>query len=191
MTNREWALLAFKLLGLYFLASALTGIASTPYLWQTAPSEVRAGTVAVVLLPCLVAVGIGLPVWFSAEWFAARVFPAESAPTPGLGAQPVLALAASVIGLLFVAQGVPALSGSIYLFGRSLQTGVLGAEDARERLLWDASAKSNAVAGVARLLVGLALLAGPARLGAALARVRGELSSHIADEPQDRQNGPA
>ena len=182
MTNRAWAQLAFTLLGIYFVANAAIGAASMPYIWQTSATEVRGMAVAVLFLPSLVALGVGLPVWLSAEWFAARLFPTESEPSAILSGQSFLAVAASILGLFLVAEGVPSLASALYLFGRSFHTGVLGADEARERLLWDASAKANALAGLVRLAIGLALLAGPTRLSAALARVRAEFGSHIDDK---------
>ena len=185
MSNREWALLAFKLLGVWFLASAAIGAANTPYLWDSTPEEVRSRTVAFLLLPSLVAVGIGTPLWFSADWFARRIFPGaaplDTPATLGACAGPLFALAISVLGVFLVADGVPGLASSLYLFTESRRTGILGPDVERQRLLWDASAKANAVAGVVRLLIGVALLAGPARLSAAFGRVRRDLKGSLEE----------
>jgi len=81
VTNRDVAHLAFKLLGLWLIANAAIGIAGIPYYWEPQFDGVRRLTVFFTVLPVLVAVGIGVPVWFSADWFASRVFPAESEPT--------------------------------------------------------------------------------------------------------------
>jgi len=190
MSNRDVAFLAFKLLGLWLVASAITGAAGLPYVWQSTPAELRGGTLAVLFLPSLVALGLGLPLWLSADWFAGRVFDGgDASPEVRQRPQwkPMFALGASLIGLCLLTEGVPALSSAIYLFGRSLQTGVLGADEARERLLWDASAKANALGGVVRSLIGLALLAGPARLAAAVARIRREFSGPLVEDEEQRK----
>jgi hypothetical protein len=181
--------LAFKLFGLWFLAQAAIGTANLPYVWQTGPAELRGATVAFLFLPSLVALGIGIPVWFSAEWFASRVFrdPKDATRTAvRVNAEPMLALGASLLGLYFVGEGVPSVSSSLYLFGRSFQGGVLGPDPAQERLLWDASAKAAALGGVIRLLVGLALLAGPTRWAAGVARVQKEFGTSLLEETDDR-----
>ena len=88
-------------------------------------------TVFFSLLPALVAVGIGVPVWFSADWFATRVFPGES-PTPlsldRLRGEPLFALALSIFGVLFVCEALPALVNGIALFvqGREGGSSILG-----------------------------------------------------------------
>jgi hypothetical protein len=186
MSNRDAALLGFKLLGLWLLSSAIIGVASMPYVWQSSPDGLRGFSVATLFLPSLVALGVGIPVWLSADSFARHVFPdAAVAPTSvarGAEYQTMFGLGAALIGLLLLTEGVPAIASAAYLFTRSLQTGVLGADPDRRSLLWDASAKANAVAGLTRLLLGLALLAGPARLSAALNRVRREFRTSLVEE---------
>jgi hypothetical protein len=78
VTNRGLALLAFKLLGLWLIANAAIGVAAIPYFWQPQFEGVRTMTILATVLPALVSVGIGVPVWLSADWFAARIFPAEA-----------------------------------------------------------------------------------------------------------------
>ena len=74
------------------------------------------------VLPALVAIAIGVPVWFRAEWFAERMFPA-ALPDPvdfrRLRAEPLFALALSVMGVLFVCEAVPALVSAAALFTQS------------------------------------------------------------------------
>ena len=101
MSNRDVAFLSFKLLGLWLIASAITGAAGLPYVWQSTPAELRGGTLAVLFLPSLVALGLGLPLWLSADWFAGRVFARgyaslEARQRPQW--QPLFALGASLIG---------------------------------------------------------------------------------------------
>ena len=158
-----------------------------PYLWHTSAEEVGGMTVALMFLPSVAAVGVGVPLWFSAEWFAARIFPSGGPQAQGpLRGDAVFALGASIIGLLLVCEGVPAISSAVYLFGKSLESGVLGPDEARQRLLWDASAKASTLGGT-RLVVGAALLAGPARLSSMFARVRKEFAGSLLDEDEPHQ----
>jgi len=196
VTNRGVALLAFKLLGLWLIADAAIGAAGIPYYWEPQFETVRGMTVLFTLLPVLVAVGIGVPVWFSADWFAARIFPDVSQPTASdrLRGEPLAALALSLIGALFVCEALPVVVTGISLFTQSRVVGssILGPEEDQQKLIWSAAAKANVTAGVARLLIGLALIAGPRRLGAALARIRRALSGTLVDEAvTEERNGAA
>ncbi|HLA77382.1 MAG TPA: hypothetical protein VJU18_07380 [Vicinamibacteria bacterium] len=186
MTNRDVALLAFRLLGLWLVANAAIGVAGLPYYWEPQFEAVRGMTVFFTLLPLLVAVGIGVPVWFSADWFAARIFPNQSQPTAldRLRGEPLVALALSVIGVLLLCEALPVVVNGTALFTQSRFVGssILGPDVDQQRLIWSAAAKANVTAGIARLLIGLALVAGPARLGTALARVRKELTGTLADD---------
>jgi hypothetical protein len=187
VTNRDIARLAFKLLGLWLIANAAIAVAGLPYYWEPQFEDVRAMTVFATLLPVLVAVGIGVPVWFSADWFAARIFPdAPAAPTSldRLRGEPLVALALSVIGVLFVCESLPEVVNGIALFTQSRLTTstVLGPDVDQQRLIWSAAAKANVIAAIARFLIGCALLAGPARVSAVLTRIRKELTGSLADE---------
>lgn len=192
MTNHGVARLAFKLVGLWLMASTAIGVAGIPYYWSSGFEKADRMTVFFSLLPALVAVGIGVPVWFSADWFAARVFPDES-PTPlsldRLRGEPLFALALSILGVLFVCEALPALVNGIALFvqGREAGSSILGTDVDRQRLVWSAAAKAAVSAGLARLLIGLGLLAGPARLSAAVARMRKELRGSLVDDADAEQ----
>jgi hypothetical protein len=183
--------LAFKLLGIWLIANAAIGIAGLPYYWEPQFDGVRRITVLFTVLPVLVAVGIGVPVWFSADWFAARIFPAESQPTnlDRLRGQPILAVASSILGLLFVGEALPVVVNGVALFAQSRFAGssILGPDVDQRSLIWSAAAKANVTAGVARLLIGLSLLAGPTRVSAALGRLRRELAGTLEDEVSSEQ----
>ena len=184
MNNRDAAKLGFRLLGLWFMANAALAVAGLPYYWDPRWEEVRAITVFAALLPALVAVGIGVPIWFSAEWFAARTFPEGGGDESGrLRGDALFALALSIIGVLFVCESLPILVNGLALFvqSRSFGTSVLGPNPDLQSRVWHAGAKANVASGVARLLIGGALIAGPAKLSRAVARVRKELSSDFSE----------
>jgi hypothetical protein len=191
LTNRDVAMLAFKLFGLWLMAYAAIGVAGLPFYWEQPRFDgVRTMTVLFTLLPVLVAVGIGVPVWFSADWFAARIFPDPSPERlrfDHLRAEPLVALASSVIGLYFVADSLPMLVNGVALFTQSRLTdsSFLGPDADQQSLIWSAAAKANVTAGVARFVIGLALLAGPARLARALARMRKELSGDLGGTSEE------
>ena len=188
MNSHRVAYLAFKLMGFWLLAQAVVGVASMPYIWQSSPDESKGATAAFLSLPWLVSLGIGVPVWLSADWFAARVFPGtklEAEVTPTLRAAPVFAVGAALIGLQLLTQGLPSLVSASYLFGRSLEVGVLGPDEVRQRLLWDVQGKASALEGATRVVLGLALLAGPARLSNLALRVRREFGGSLLEEKSD------
>jgi hypothetical protein len=187
MTNRDLATLAFKLLGLWLIVSALIGLASLPYVWETMPTDTRRLTVGAIFLPSLVTLGIGVPIWMSAEWFAMRVFPAtpsDSVRLERLRGEALLATGFAIMGIFFIADGIPALVNSAALFVQSYTatTSVLGRDTEQQHLLWSAAAKAHTAGGVARLAIGVALLAGPVRLSAALAGIRKDLRGTLDDE---------
>jgi len=196
MTNRDLATLAFRLLGVWLIAYALIGLASLPYVWETVPFEGRRFTMGAVFLPSLVTLAIGVPVWMSAEWFAVRAFPespSDSIKPERLRMEALLATAFAIMGVFFIADGIPALVNSAALFIQSYTatTSLLGRDTAQQNLLWSAAAKAATAGGVARLVVGAALLAGPARLAALVASIRKDLKGtlHEEDASQDETTG--
>jgi hypothetical protein len=191
MTNREVAVLGFKLVGLWLMAMAAIGIAALPYYWASSLNEVKAAVVIAALLPQLVALGIGVPVWFSAESFASRIFPG-SASEPlrfdRLRAQPIFALALAIIGVFLLCEALPALvrAAALFVQSRHVPTSLLTGDEwpGQTASLWSQTAKANAAEAVARLAIGLAFLIGPARLGAGFARFRREMQGSLTqDEP--------
>jgi hypothetical protein len=58
VTNHDLGILAFKLLGLWLVATAFIGVAGIPYYWEPQFPGVRRFTVFATLLPALVALGI-------------------------------------------------------------------------------------------------------------------------------------
>jgi len=89
-----------------------------------------------------------------------------------------------VFGLVFVGEALPVLVNGAALFTQSrfIGSSILGPDVEQQRLIWSAAAKANVTAGVARLLIGLAFLAGPVRLSAALARMGKELAGTLEDD---------
>jgi hypothetical protein len=188
MSNRDAAKLGFRLLGLWFMANAAVAVAGIPYYWDPQWENVQAITVFTTVLPALVAVGIGVPVWLSADWFAARTFPDGAGGVGGgrLRGEPLFALALTIIGMLLICESLPILVNGMALFiqSRSFGRTVLGPNPDLQSQLWHAGAKASVAAGVARLLIGAALLAGPANLSRAVARVRKELASNLTAEDE-------
>ncbi len=194
MTNRDFAVLAFRLLGVWFVAYALIGLANLPYVWDSTHDETRRFTIAAVCLPSLVTLGIGVLVWMSAEWFALGTFPIASTHSPSsdpLRSETLLATAFAIIGTFLIAESLPALVSSLALFVQSYTatTSILGRDAEQRHVLWSAAIKANTAAGIIRLVIGLALLAGPARLSAAVASIRKDLRGTLGDA-EGPENGP-
>jgi hypothetical protein len=188
MTNKESAFLAFKLLGLWLIASAVIGMASTPYIWQSTPEVPRGWTTIFFLLPSLVALGVGVPVWLSADWFADHVFPGTRAsPAGSLRADVLFSVCVSVVGLFLLAEATPTVASGVFLWAHSLQSGILGLDVEQANQIWSAAAKATTVAAIVKLLIGGAFLAGPGRVTAAVARVRKEFRGSLVDAASDER----
>jgi hypothetical protein len=186
MSGRDWAVLGFKLTGLWIVANAVIGIAGLPYLWVSGFEEVRAFTVLWGLLPALVGFGVGMPVFLSAEWFAARVFPGDQNVTQKPPASPegLFGVALSIMGVFFICSAIPALVNAVSLvfFTYRASVGVLGVDEGTRRGLWDATGKAQLASAMAQFLVGLLLVLGPRRLSTAFVKIRGGFESKLLDE---------
>jgi hypothetical protein len=200
MGARDWSVLAFKVMGVWFAASGVVGFANVPFTWTSARAMDMVGiAIVATVFPTMLSLVVGALLWINAGTLATRVFGEEPAmvaarvfgdgtaelpPAPGIETQPLFALALAVIGVLLLVEAVPAVVGLATLFIRSRQTGsaVFGPDAGEQALIWSATAKSNLAAACTRLAIGVALLAGPARLSAAYAGVRKELRGTLADE---------
>lgn len=187
MTSRDVAVLAFRLVGMWLVSSGVIGFAGLPYLWESSPEQARRLIAGFVVLPSLVTLGLGVLLWANAEWFAARTFPVSSGDSlrpDRLRAETLVSTACMIIGIFFVADGLPALVNAAVLWVQSYTatTSILGRDVEQQRLLWGAAAKANAAAGVARFGIGVLFLLGPARLSAVLAAVRKDLRSTLEDD---------
>jgi hypothetical protein len=201
MSARDWAVLAFKLLGLWFAASGVTGLGNIPYLLQSDhEAAVRLAGALGVAFPSVMSFVVGALIWINAGGLATHAVgadPAELAanvfgdgPTdaPARGAriemQPLFALALAIIGVLMLVEAVPSIVYGTTMFVRSRQAGtaIFGPDPAQQARLWDASTQATFAGACTRLLIGLALLLGPARLSAAYGRVRAELRGTLADD---------
>jgi hypothetical protein len=194
MTNRDFALLAYRVVGLWFVANALITLASVPYIWDGFP-ENRRVFVGAMFLPSLVTLVIGVATWINAEWFASRTFPTASVNPMSpdlLQKETILATAFTIFGVVLLAGGIPPLVNlaATFVMSYTSTTSVLGRDREQQVLLWSTAAKANAAEGVARVLIGCALLAGPARLGAMLSRIRKDLHGTLDDDapPPDKPN---
>jgi hypothetical protein len=200
MGARDWAVLAFKSMGVWFAASGVVGFANIPFFWASSRAlEVGSVAILATVFPTMLSVVVGALVWINAEGLATRVFgeepavvaarvfgdgPADAAPAPAIETQPLFSLALSVIGVLLLVEAVPTIVHGLTLFVRSRQAGtaLFGPDLAQQALIWSATAQANLAASCTRLVIGVALLAGPARLSAAYAGVRKELRGTLADD---------
>jgi hypothetical protein len=183
MINRDGAVLAFKLLGLWLMATAVGIAAAVPAFWVDAALEPirRTGALAGAL-PAVVGFGVGYAIWFAAEWLAGRIFE-EGSAEERLRAEPSFAIALTIMGALFIAEAVPVLVHNLAIFHASRDGGFPGITDESQQFLWTAQVKANVAENLTRLVIGLLLLTGPARLGMAVARLRREFRSEL-EEPQ-------
>ena len=198
MTNRDVALIAHKILGLWLVALAVISAASVPTIWNwgTDPEEGRTFIVMVTLLPAITTFGVGYAIWFRAQWLATCTFPAEALSPFKLDrvqTGPLLGLAMSIIGLLFVCESIPGVVNGIALFIQSRHVGAtfLGSEPDAQNALWSAAAKASMTAQCARFLIGVACLLGPARLRTASERIRREFNGMVDAKNVSEDRGSA
>jgi hypothetical protein len=199
MGGRDWAVLAFKLLGLWFAAQGVVGLGDLVYVFQSDHGDaVRSVGVVGLLLRAMIAAGVGAVLWANAATLArhvvsdaAEVAAAVFGDGPGeptraaIGTHPFFALALALVGVLMVTEAVPQLFHALVIFASSRRAGsaILGPDPAERARLWNADVQAGLAAALARFAIGVACLAGPARLAAAYAGVRKELRGTLADEP--------
>jgi hypothetical protein len=190
VTNRDCAILGFRLLGAWLIASGLIGAANIPYFFDAQFDQVRRMSIGFALLPSVVSAAVGGLAWLKSTALADDAFPdAGAAASDRLRADKVFSLALAIIGVLLVTEAIPVVVNGVALFGisrlgvRSVFGSTSYPQD-QQALIWSAAAKANTAAGVARMLIGLALLVGPDRLARAVVRVRRELSGSFEEEGQ-------
>jgi hypothetical protein len=200
MGARDWAVLAFKVMAVWFAASGVVGFANVPFAWASSRAMDMVGVAVVAtVFPSTLSLVVGALVWINAGGLATRVFgeepavvaarvfgdgPADAAPGPAIETQPLFALALSVVGVLLLVEAVPTIVHGLTLFVRSRQAGttLFGPDLAQQALIWSATAQANLAAACTRLVIGVALLAGPTRLSAAYAGVRKELRGTLSED---------
>jgi hypothetical protein len=191
VTNRDVALLAFKLLGACFITLAVVGAANLPILWaplfarDTPPSVPgTAFTLAAPLFPLLLTFGIGYALWFSASWLAERTFPVASAEPlrlDGTWAEPLLTVALSIIGVVLVADALPTVVNVIVLHSHRDDAASVWRLDGRAEAIWGPGAQATAAGAAARLLAGAVLIGNRTRLSRLLTRAE----APAADQPTE------
>jgi hypothetical protein len=179
MTNRDWAILAFKVLGVWCLTAGTVGLADVPFL------ELDKRGLFALIVPSVAYIGIGLFTWLRAEALSVRVFPKPIPAENGrLHTQRVLALSLCIIGVLMVTQAIPALVrvGSIALIDPDgWRAGVVQLDQA-SHYSRTGGAKANAVAGVVRLLIGAGLVLGRDGLSTVVGRLRREFGGSLVED---------
>lgn len=154
MTNRDAAVLAFKVLGVYLVALGIANFAGVPVLWELAPHGEGLKGIAAATLPAIVMLCVAVSVWYSAEALATRIFPlGDGSPTGRLRFEPIFALGLAVLGVLLLCQGIPPLFGALSLFLQSRQSGVLGWNPERAAEIWNARVKASVAESSVRILL--------------------------------------
>ena len=177
MTNFDWAKLSVKLMGLWALISAfrsITNVAEAFYINQrtmTWPSNLVISALSPLALSLL-----GLYLWIRGDLIASSIFP-EVKAVEASGAEDqerLLPLALSLLGVWFVSGAIPTvvfyISVAVISFSRANQ-GVLSPGYLPPSMI--VNAKANAIAALARALIGFGLLLGSKRLAGVISAMRG------------------
>lgn len=174
MTDRQWAVLGFRLLGLWLIVGpaqdwvALAVLA----LVQRGPAQVTSREVAYSATSMVIAVSL----WRWAGWLASRTFPEATV----VGRSPVarsdeqlLAPALSIIGVYLIALAIPdVLSGVVAFVGSGdMDRSVFGGQGELARM-WRVKTTAEGLFALARTLIGVALLLYASRLSAVVVALR-------------------
>jgi hypothetical protein len=190
MRRQDWAVLAFKIIGVAIAAYGLIAFVSMAgvFAQNGAGVEVPRWAMLLGLLPAWVIVGVGGVFWVGAPSLAARVFPDAPAPdfAEPLDVNSVLQLALALLGTYFVLDAIPQLlqAGMLYVYSRRLSTSVLGHDS--ERHVLGTNAQATLAAAVAREALGWVIIANRARLAATLKPTR-VVNPFAEDEPAEPQ----
>lgn len=199
MNKREIAILAFKVLAVYFALGSFGSIESLISNWYLFQPEQRTQMISFHLLPAGISVGIGVLLWMSSESIASRVFSNFSsetnAPTIQRPPEEILEIAFAIIGLWLVVHSFPSVINSIalYIFSlrgeQSLMGGTIPLTPEQNRQLFDIRAKASIVSNLIELLIGLVLLVGTRSSVNLLKRIRNTFLFTPVRAAEDREEG--
>lgn len=185
MTNRDWAVLGFRLVGFYLATGLAMLVAGLLFRQVVGGRDIAEAVAYAVMLAA---------VWAWADRLASWVFPEESnADLPlegGLGRQ-LLVPALSIIGVYLIAEAIPSIVACVGVLvgtgglGRSVFGGTNPSEDI---LTYRSIQKANTVAAVVRLVIGIVLLLYPSRITAAVVALRRDRD--LSDSSRDEKHEP-
>jgi len=177
VSRRDIAVVAFRIMALWFAVSGVTGVASALIRWprQEDPSQIQGAWLGLAQAGLFVPVG-GV-IWLLGDWLSLRVFPEAAGVSSGLTRADLWSAATLCIGLYLLSQAIPQLVYWLVVWRLS-----------RGTALWAVTSDWRSDSGVAyqlafraqlgetitRLVLGAACLLGPDRLRNLLARLRRE-----------------
>ena len=184
MTNRDWAVLLIRLMGIWLGAGLVIDLSRAISLQQVSNRDI-AGWIAT-------AVAV-LAMWSCAGWLAARAF-SDVAPDALLAErwsdERRLTLAISLIGVYLTAVSLPTFVGGIIAFALAPREGsVFGgaSQDETVRALVFMT-KTQTVNGFASVICGLALLSYPRRIAGAVLGARRDLNIAAAGPDEEERS---
>jgi len=192
MTKRAATRRTLRLLAVWLGLQAAFGATRIPHYWDLKFETLRLLTAFFAILSVIMSAVIGALLWTYADRLGGRFFPEraeESQQLACLHQAPLFARALAVMGVLLLCEALPVIVNGLALFPQSRipDDSVLGDV---HRMVWRAHGKARMLSGTVRLLVGLALLAGPVGLSAAYARVRVTRRRTLGDEETASEEEP-
>ena len=111
MTRRDIAHVAFRVLGVWLIATAVASSAGLYYLYFTLREEPSGNQLLQFLAQLVFPVVTGLAVWGLADWLAALVFPARDTPvvTTRVTAAQAYEVLIAAMGVYILATSLPRL----------------------------------------------------------------------------------
>jgi hypothetical protein len=176
MTNLDWAKLGFKLIGFWFMVTAVSMAANVATLiGQPAVT----GIALSMLYPATRAL-IGILIWMYSDRLALSIFPMTAAGQNVVGQsqqEQLFALAISIIGIGLLVDSIPTFLYDLTLFIASRSGEYRSAfgfvpEPSGPRI-WNATAEASLVSALVRTLIGFGLLLSPSRIVELIASLRG------------------
>lgn len=182
MTNRDWAILGFQLVGLWLAVQLALWVTDLPF------RQLGERDIAYVITGAVIVISV----WTRAGWLASRLFP-NPAP-PGLRSemrreQELLVAALSVMGVFLIAQALPLLVDGVAVFVmiRSTARSVFGTMP-EEATALSTRATADIAGAAASLLIGIALISRPGRLATGIVAVRRDepFDAFVTDKEEER-----
>ena len=189
MNRRDLAVIAFKSMALWFAVGGLTGVIVSVFAWPRTEDPFQLHGAWLGLGQAALSLPVAGLIWLVSDRLAVRVFPEPTAASAGLTRADLWSTVFLGLGIYLVSQAIPQLIYWVVVWrsagGTTFWPQVTDWRD-DTGVAYRLAFRGQLAETVARLLLGIACIAGPDRLRALAARVRREaFGTTLVDEPTD------
>ena len=185
MTPREMGCVAFRTMAIWLIVTGLAAACASLIAWDANVTQHGREATLIGLAQSAIYVPVGALLWLASSWAAGVGFPEQSASEASAPGRPDLyAFASVLVGLYLLSDALSQIVYWIVVWRSSGGTNywaVASSWTTEETVVYRVHAQARAGEAAAKLILGSALVLGPERLRAVLARVRGELSGSLAE----------